>query len=108
MNATLQFLATRQTTSNLIEPARLILQSFLATNACLLHQERALRTRLFISMALMLDLRMSTISLTGTVKSTFRWLDTTRLWRLEHSLPACTTDFGEYSLQTTSTWSLVA
>lgn len=68
VNTALEFLAARQTAANFCEPAWLILQRLLTTNAWLLNQERTFRTVLRIVMALMLDLRMATSSSACTFK----------------------------------------
>jgi hypothetical protein len=44
MDSAFKFLTAWKTTSNFSEPARLILQSLLATNTWLLNQERAFGT----------------------------------------------------------------
>tara|TARA_R110002060_G_scaffold73098_2_gene81871 strand:+ start:3450 stop:3767 length:318 start_codon:yes stop_codon:yes gene_type:complete len=79
-----KFLVAGQTTSNLSEPTRLILQCLLSTYARLLNQEWTFWTLFTIFMALMLHLRMAAGSLPGTFKSALGRLRTAWLRWLQN------------------------
>jgi hypothetical protein len=108
VNATFQFLPTRESASDFGEPTGLILQGLFAADALLFDQKRTLWTRLAVFVALVLDLRMVTCSLPSTVESAFRRSSTTGLWWLENGFAACAADFGEDSFEAAMTRTFVA
>ena len=107
MHPAFELLAANNPTANFGEPTGLISQILLPADTGLLDQERALRTRLGVLMALMINLRVTTGSLTSTVESTFRGLHTTGLRWMKDGSATGATNLSENRFQTTSTRSLV-
>lgn len=87
-----EWLAADQPTRNISSPTRLILQGFLPAQTCLLCQERTFWTILFLWMATVLDLGMTTILHSGTRKGARRWLSAAWQRSLEHGSPTSTGD----------------
>lgn len=90
MKSTFKWLAANQPTRNISSPTRLILQRLLPALTFLLRQERTFWAILFLWMATVLDLGMTTILHSGTRKVARRWLSAAWQRRLEHCSPACT------------------
>ena len=78
MRPTLQFPSANLATADIRKPALLILKRFLTTHTCLLCEERTLRTRCFISVAIVGDLRMTAVLRSLAVESAWRGISAAR------------------------------
>lgn len=108
VNAALQALLADLPTRDGCRPAGLVLEDLLTAHASLLNKVWALRTGLLITVAVMLDLWMSTSFRSLTLVRTWRWSCAAWLWRVKHSASAITGDLLEDCLPTTSTSTSVA
>jgi len=108
MSAALERLAARQATSGLFEPARLVLQDLLSTNARLLHQKGALWARYIIRVTLVLNTGMSASASPVALKPALRWPAAAGLWRGEDGTPASATDLVENGFGARRAWTPMA
>jgi len=84
-----------------------VLQVLLAAHATLLHQKRALGTRVVVEMAGMLNLRMTTCLGTVALVSARRWLSATWQRWLKHSSATVAAYLIEYGFPARTTRTLV-
>lgn len=78
MRPTLQFLSANLPTSHIRKPALLVLKSPLTAHTSLFGQKRTFRTRSFISMAVVGNLRMTAVLRSFAIESALRGVSAAR------------------------------
>lgn len=88
--------------ANFAEPAGLILDDVLTTQAVFSCQVRTLGAVFFVAVTVVADLRVAAALRSLTREPTWRWPSTTGKWRLQHGPAAVAADFIEDCVSTST------
>ena len=108
MQAALQHLATRTSTTGLLEMARLTVQLLFPTRTPFVYQEWALGAGNVIRVAVMTNCGMTTAGSSLAVEAALGWASATWLRWLQNRPATIAADLMEYGLRTASAGSTVA
>lgn len=108
VRATLQFFATNLPATGILQPALLVLQTFLTTHATLFNKKRTSWAVFVIHVAIVLNLRVTTGLRTVALEATGRRLSTTWKGWSEHCTATMAANLVEDCLSTRSTGAFVA